>query len=564
MSEARKQVSFPLNFSKITELCQNPIQENADTLWHTIEKPGEPCKYTTLLNRIRTCTNKTHILEGFGLSPQSDSILSEELRRHLTYISNILPAEPLRTLFRELVVRLENLTSLLNSDQQTLLQLAMNLLWNSLAFFDDNESRVLIMKRFAESLVPEAFRAEFDDTSRSYLKFVTFLPLDESHGRTWIALEADRVTLHVFTTEPQDAIKHETHQIGELMCNVFSTEITFSEPGHPGAVMTFNLESDDAGLVWKDAVEVRDADPLLCFVQCLPYAVPRMGSAPAELKQCIQTLFSAPDNDFAIAIAQAAAAKGHEAWGTIGAVLSLLQRYNLIPGYFRQLFGDYVFAMKTTTTIFRENSALMTSCSVFLGEAEKDYGAMVVEKLSQNRETVRDGVNAIHALAGGVGAQMCFLLSTAFHSVRRRFSDTILPLMGASSIAMLRFLLPKFSLANPSENTQPGQKLMKAFVFSRNADLALEDEDFVHIAEYIITACREVDGVCNFPVNGNDEETVLRFCESSEELSQYLYERISSRTCHPFMWALLKVLERIVFGTNEDFQAMILNGELAA
>ena len=557
-SGSRPPISFPFNFSRLGNLCRAAIPANADALWKTIANPTEPCTYTALMNYVQRCTDKGELLQAFGLRPASTALVATVLRRHLKYVSKIIPADGLQALSGEIILTLENLNAHLDTQQQALFQLAILILWRVLAFFDDTDTRILLIKQFSEMLVPDVLESEFRNPQRPYLKYLTFIPVEENGAQVWLALETNRKIVHVMKTgaTPQD----QTYELSELNCSVFANEVMFVQKDQVDPFMTFTCRSMDEGQVWKDAIEGRGDDSMLCFTQCIPFVVPYGSAAPKEFYECFRALLQADDHDFAIAIANMAATVEDR---VVVAILSCGQKYGFLPSYFRQLLGEYVFAMKTTDTIFRENSALMVSCSKFLGLAEKEYAGTVVKSLEAHRDDVRQCITDIVTLSSNVSPNIAFLLSTVFRAVRRRYSNRILPLMAVGSILMLRLLAPTLTLTNAtSENTQLGGKLMNAFVFAKTNKANLAEEDFKCIAKFLATLTSEKEGTLQYPVMDDDEGPLLRFCQEQTKLNFYVQERIQKRAGHPFMWTIMEVLEHILFESNEDWQETINNCDL--
>lgn len=565
MTEAptKKALSFSLDFSVLNSLKTSQIPANADEIWQKICDPFEPCKYSTLIDRITNPNvDRNHILEALGLKPRSSAILTTELRRHSRYLSKIIPPEALPMLSSEYVVSLPLLSRAVK--EPDLLSLALHLLWNCVTPFGDNPTRIDILRKFSELLVPRSINSEFTNHERPYLKYLFFLPVEWFGGQRWLALESDRNTLHVFVPTRTGGMHDEKHQLDQIVCDLFANEISFSKKASPGVsapFMTCNFESVDAAMVWKDALTVR-ADPMLCFVECLPFVGGHLNAAPQEFFDCIRAVINASDLDFVVSLANCAAMLSTDGMPYISAILSAMQRAKLLPYYIRQFFSEHIFSIDEMNMILKENTALPLSCTMYMEAVGKGYAEEVVAKATEHDGPIQEVIKVICSSADDVSPAMHFLLSTCFRAVRRRFGDGKAPLTSLANIILLRLLLMNPKLRSYSPETGFAQKLMGAFVFQKRQEVALTDADYQMIAEYLVAVSRPREGTCEFPVMDDDLKKILEFCFRHPELSAFVTKRLT-RQCHPLAWTLFEVLESAL-PCEEDFHSAIEECELVS
>ena len=559
---AKRQVSFRLDFSKISELKVRALPQDADQLWKAICDPYEPITYTHLLRRIMDPkTDPKQILEAFGLAPRSHEILTTELRRHLRYLRRILPPSAFGGLSSQFVVDLQNLTDVLNDS--TIFALARHLLWNCLARFQDSATLCDIMCKFAEFLVPESLQDEFQACRRPYLKYLFFLPV-EAHTKPplqWLALERDKNTLHVLLNG-QMGMQDKTYRLDQMAVEFFDDEISFSSKSSADTqLMKFNFFSKQAMYVWKDAISAT-GDPLVYFVQCLPLCRGHLDGAPPEFFEAICGLLKQPDNDFAMTVAESAATLAQDGMPYIGALLSFLQRHDLLPYFMRQLFGEYLSKVVDSNMILKDNTATPLSCTMYLEASGKKYADLVAQRVMENTESFQQIIRTICSTAQEARPAIHFLLHTCFRAVRRRFPESKAPLTCLGNIIVMRLLLWNTSLRMLTNPPGFAQKLMAAFVLQSRGDDTLTESDFLAIADYFIDTSRPVPGICDYPTMEGDQHKIFAYCCESKDLS-YLVTKRLERTRHPLTWSILEVLENAIFG-EEDFHAMIKDCELVA
>ena len=445
-----------------------------------------------------------------------------------------------------------------------LLSLALHLLWNCAALFDDNATRVDILRKFSELLVPRSLNSEFTNHERPYLKYLFFLPVEWFGVERWLALECDRNTLHVFLPTRTGAMRDEIYQLDQIVYDLFANEISFSKKANPGAstpFMTCNFESVDAAMVWKDALTVR-ADPILCFVECLPFVAGHLNAAPQEFFDSIRAVINAPDLDFVVALANCAAMLLTDGNPYISAILSAMQRTKLLPYYIRQFFSEYIFSIDDKNMILKHNTALPVSCTMFMEAVGKAYVEEVVTKVTELNGPIQEVIKVICSSAGDVCPAMHFLLSTCFRAVRRHFGHGKAPLMSVGNIILIRLLLRNTKLQTYNSENGFGQKLMGAFVFQKRQDDGLTDADFQMIAEYLVAVSRPREGTCDFPIMDDDLKKILEFCFQHPELSAFVTKRLTRR-CHPLAWTLFEALESALV-CEEDFRSAIEECELVS
>jgi hypothetical protein len=544
---------FTYSFENLSALKCLPLPYNASALWRSISDPHDPVTFSQLLSRVTRNPNPAAILSSFGLAPPIRHILSTELRRHLSYLGQILPPPSFLSFISEICLDLDSFVRSLPDPSGPLLVCALHLLFAILNSIQNDATKHEIMERFSLLLVPKELLVERSKAQRPALQYLCFLPVESAKdGKQWMALCADYNKVQMFSmSKPSEA--ENSFTLEEVTSDLFGVEISFTSGTKP--VSTYSFGSKVAAQIWEDAVARKGRDPLFHFISCLPHVFESVEYAPAEVFGQLSELLIAPDMVFLHAFMKAAATRGQEV--SKGAVVSVLARINdagMLAPWFRAVFSIEIKWLRSTTTLFRESSAASISSGVYLATLGTEFSKMVADILLENSSQVDTGIRKIIGALDKVPPVLRLVFSACFKGTRRKFQDKLVPLLAVSSFLMLRFLLPYLAMISPAAS-KLGQKLMSVFVFRKLQDEHLGEDIPRLIGEYLVEISHAKDMTVELPPY--NAKKVLQFCAENAPLVADRVDLAIGEDEYPLHWSILELLETAIFGTREDYSKII-------
>jgi hypothetical protein len=546
-------VVFNYDFSRIEALKNQPIPDDADTLWQTIAELWEPVTYRHLLRRIARSGTQEAILSAFRLGPASTDILVVELQRHLSYVDRVLPARQLLSFIADFPLDFDQLVRSLPPPHDSLFVCALHLLWTVASMVDNGTTKHQLMERFSLLLLPRELAGRGPD--RPSLPYILFLPVDSfKDGKQWLTLCSDYNRIQFFSmTKPSQP--GTSFLLSEMTIDLFCNEITFVPNKGDLPHQKHQFISKMASYVWEDAVNRRGGDPLYYFIASLPYIFPFMEVAPAEVFRQLQEQLTSPDLEFFHGFMKAAAVRGNEySKLAVQSALSLAHEAQLLVPWFRGVFSIEINLMKSCQTIFRESSAASISASVYLGALGTEFSAIAAQALLDNPTNTDAGIRAVLALVDRLPPPCRVVFSSCFRATRRKYKDKLVPVIAVSSFFMLRYLRPAFATISVDASTL-GQKLMNVFVFKQWPEARLGDDIPRLVGDFLLEICNVKPTQIQLPPY--DIKKILQFCAENAPAVADRLEAAQAEDEHSLHWSILECLENAVFGSPEDYTPLL-------
>ena len=526
-----EQINFELLFNSPLG-NEYKLKKEVDSLWMDLFKGNRRVSYKDICERIISCDDSSIIFASYSAQNCSENPLTLDLLLFLSHFSKIIPATYANTFFSQANMDMKKFLSSLPPNNSDLMLSVINITHMVLSKITDYKSKIEVLKRTSELLVPCALK---ETSNPEVLLCLPVLSLDKSHH--WLFLYPNEKIKILFGESHQ--VVHE-FSLKELSFQINNLQITFLS-ANKMASFSYSFCSSNSLYLWDQAIQ-HPQSWILTITGCIPEIMKFKSHIPPQFKEHFMKILSSSDLGLASLFAEACSRKISSNRESFSSFINLLLEAGQFIPFIRYSLGIKVDITNSENTIFRDTSPITITFSSIAKKFGDDFLNNVFNVMDKCNGDLKSAIDAVLSQKDKICPQLKYLCSQIFRSTRRKFPKRLVPLFATSGMIMLRYLMPA-AITTKSGN-KIAQKLMNAFVFHQNEDEKLDETVFRSIAEFIFDIITYENITYPFYRNDYDLIKVLEaFAEMSNDF-ELIHQEISKVSIeHPMMWSILELLE---------------------